>query len=116
MTTQYTGTFSVFNNTGSTLTSIVIQHSTTNNGVQRNAVASLDNGAVSGTASFVTSSNDTDHWSVSAQGRGLLTGEEDCGFESEDEGGNVLIILNAWNFGIVNPASSCCMSNSYDQT
>lgn len=109
------GTFSVQNNTGAQITSVVVQHRTTDHGSSHITVPSLANGATQGGGKVVTSTSNKDRWSVSfmdSSGQ-LRTGHENCGFESEDEGGNVLVVLNVSNFSINMPKSSSCDDNGY---
>jgi hypothetical protein len=63
-----------------------------------------------------TSTTNKDRWPVSfiMNGR-LYTGHENCGFESADNGGNVVIVLNAEDWNIDMPKSSSCSDNDYDR-
>jgi hypothetical protein len=66
----------------------------------------------------VTSTSETDYWTVSfVNGSGVLVvGSNDCGFESEDNGGNVVLQLYPNYFSIVMPASSSCPNNKYNKS
>lgn len=65
-----------------------------------------------------TQTSSKDRWSVSflnSSGE-LRTGQENCGFESEDNGGTVTVNLGSEEFDIVMPKSSSCDNNDYQQT
>jgi hypothetical protein len=114
---EYTGTFTVTNNTGATITSVVVTHYTTDYGPNTFQAASLGSTPSTPTP-LKTSTTNKDRWSVAfVTGSGqLLTGQENCGFESEDEGGNVRVVLNPEDWDIYMPKSSPCTDNDYNQT
>lgn len=116
--TIYTGTFTVLNNTGAAITSVAVTHYTTDYGPNTFRADSLAEGITSGTTNLKTSTSNKDRWSVAfvnSSGQ-LLTGQENCGFESEDEGGNVRVILNPEDWDIYMPKSSPCTDIDYNQT
>lgn len=116
--TTYTGTFTVNNNTGATITNVVVVHYTTEFGPNTFRAESMASTVTGGQTSLTTSTSNKDRWSVSFVNANnqLLTGQENCGFESEDQGGNVRVILNPEDFDIYMPVSSPCLDNDYNQT
>jgi hypothetical protein len=114
----YTGTFTVINNTGATITYVAVTHATTDFGPNTVKAASLEQGQSTQPTPLTTSTSNTDRWSVAfVNGAGqVLCGLENCGFESEDDKGNVRVVLNYETFDIDMPQSSSCQDNDYDQT
>ncbi|MBP7260400.1 MAG: hypothetical protein KBB37_03855 [Bacteroidia bacterium] len=115
---EYTGTFSVQNNTGGVITNVTVMHATTDWPNSTIYQSSMGINATATGGIVDTSTTNKDRWSVSfTDSNGdLRTGQEDCGFESEDNGLNVIIVLCLEYFNIVMPASSSCDDNSYQQT
>jgi hypothetical protein len=115
---EATGTFTVINNTGGQITNVVVTHTTSDYGTQQYGPATLADGTMGSRVGLKTSSSNTDRYTVSfsLSTGAQRTGNNNCGFESEDSGGNVEVILNASNFSIINPASSSHADNDYDQT
>ncbi len=115
---EYTGTFTVLNNTGATITSVVVTHYTTDYGPNTFRAASLAESAASSPTPLKASTSNKDRWSVAfiTGSDQLLTGQENCGFESEDANGNVRVILNPEDWDIYMPKSSSCTDNDYNQT
>jgi hypothetical protein len=113
---EYQGTFSVQNLTGGTITNVVAQHSTSYWGQSLVQSQSLTNNASATGGKVITSTSQTDYWTVSfINGAGLLVvGSTSCGFESDDNGGNVNIQLFGSYFSVIMPASSSCTDNSYN--
>lgn len=114
---MYSGTFSIANKTGNSISNVSVEHIQTDYPNATLSVDSLDNGSSSGTMAFDTNNHHGDYWYVSFldSSGNLWTGNERCGFESEDNGHNVTITLNATQFSITMPASSSCTDNDYDQ-
>ncbi len=115
---EYKGTFSVKNNTGGTITNVVVTHATTDWPTSTINPPSMINGQTVGGGSVITSSGNKDRWSVAFinGSNQLRTGYENCGFESEDNGGNVTIVLNSEEFDVDMPKSSSCTDNDYQQS
>ncbi len=113
----YTGNFVVVNNTGTQITSCIVCHVCSGQPTSTLAPCTLENGDKSGLVAISTQSSSKDRWSVSFlnSNNELMTGYETCGFESEDNGLTVQIILNADYFNIIMPKSSSCDDNDYDQ-
>ena len=113
---EYKGTFNVQNNTGATITSLMVQHSTSYWPAGLVTAGSLSNGGTTGEAGVITSTAETDYWTVSfVNGAGLVVvGSTSCGFESDDNGGNVTIQLYGNYFSVMKPSSSSCNNNSYN--
>jgi hypothetical protein len=115
----YTGTFVVVNNTGGTITNCIVSHVCSGQPTTTFGPGTLTEGQTSNPPTALsTQSSSKDRWSVSflnSLGE-LMTGQENCGFESEDQGGKVLINLGSEKFDIVMPKSSSCNNNSYQQT
>lgn len=114
----YTGTFTVINMTGIPLTSVVVTHFTTDYGANTFGPASLPDSTPSTPTALKTSTSNKDRWSVAFIGAGgrLFTGQENCGFESEDNTQNVRIVLNPESWDILMPSSSSCPNNDYSET
>jgi hypothetical protein len=114
----YTGYFVVINNTGATITNVAVTHYTTDFGANTFHTSSLPDATTSPPTPLKTSTSNKDRWSVAFIGAGgqLFTGQENCGFESEDNGGTVRVILNPEDWDIYMPVSSPCLDNDYDQT
>jgi hypothetical protein len=114
-----TGQFVVTNNTGGTITNCIVSHVCSGQTTTTFGPAPLNEGQSSNPATpLSTQSSSKDRWSVSflnSLGE-LMTGQENCGFESEDQGGTVTINLGSEKFDIVMPKSSSCNNNSYQQT
>jgi hypothetical protein len=115
---EYKGTFSVKNNTGGTITNVVVTHATTDWPTSTINPGKLSNGESAGGGTVTTSSGNKDRWSVSFinGSNQLRTGQENCGFESEDNGLNVTVVLNTEDFDIDMPKSSSCTDNDYQQS
>jgi len=114
---EYKGTFTVTNNTGVAIDNVIVTHYTTDFGANTFGPAPLPNANPSAQTALLTSTTNKDRWSVAftMQGR-LFTGQENCGFESSDAGGNVSIVLDKESFDIDMPASSSCTDNDYSET
>ncbi|WBX77732.1 hypothetical protein PG911_05590 [Tenacibaculum ovolyticum] len=110
---KYTGTFNVLNITGETIYKVIVSHSTTNHVAGEVNIPELkDNQRSSQKGRLETSSGNRDHWNVSfndANGT-QYSGSHTCGFEPEDDGGNVTISLHHSYFKMLNPKSSSCKS------
>jgi hypothetical protein len=113
---EYTGTFSVQNETGGFITNLVAQHTTSSWPPGTVTEGSLANGGTSGTGQVDTSTSNTDYWTISfTNGVGILiVGSTTCGFESNDNGLNVVIKLYPTYFSVIMPRSSSCNNNSYN--
>jgi hypothetical protein len=115
---EYTGTFSVQNNTGGTITNVSISHTTTDWPGSVIQVPSLADGGTAAGGMVDTSTSNLDRWTISfinAQGV-IITGYENCGFEKSDNGKNVVIVLCQEYFNVIMPASSSCDDNKYHQS
>ncbi|MCL1127995.1 hypothetical protein [Shewanella surugensis] len=101
---SYSGTFSVMNNTGGTISNVNVQHHADDHESGTVQASTLANDNSTGGGQVFASSSHRDHWSVTyiASNGNLHTGNESCGFESEDNGDNVTIILNSdsWSVNI----------------
>jgi len=113
---EYKGTFNVTNDTGATITNLTAQHSTSYWQAGLVTAGSLSNASASSEAIVVTSTSQTDYWTVLfINGAGLLVvGSTSCGFESDDNGGNVNIQLYNNYFSVIMPSSSSCTNNDYN--
>jgi hypothetical protein len=116
--TTYNGTFTVLNNTGGPINNVVVSHTTSEFGTTSFRAPTLGNLTMGAPVGLTTSTSNTDQWTVSFQNStgASFTGEENCGFESEDNGRDVVVILGILSYSIIMPVSSCCTRNSYDQT
>jgi hypothetical protein len=114
----YSGYFIVTNNTGGTITSCVASHIASGQPTATLQPCTLANGQSSEKVPFTTESSSKDRWSVSFinSGNELRTGQENCGFESEDQGGTVTLNLAPEDFDVEMPVSSSCMDNDYQQS
>ena len=113
---KHTGTFTVLNITGETIYNIRVSHSTTDYTASEIDIEKLvDNERSTKKGVVETSSGNRDHWNVSFNfANGVqISGSHACGFESDDDGGNVVVSLHHNYFKILNPKSSNCES-SYD--
>lgn len=115
---KYTGTYQVKNNTGGAITNVVVTHATTDWPTSTINPGDMASGAIAGGGTVTTSSSNKDRWSVSFinGSNQLRTGQENCGFESEDNNGMVTIVLNTEDFDVDMPKSSSCTGNDYQQT
>ncbi|WP_028888885.1 hypothetical protein [Tenacibaculum ovolyticum] len=111
---KYTGTFNVLNITGRTIYNVNVSHSTTDFVSGEINIPELsDNQTSNEKGRLETGSGNRDHWNVSfndANGT-QYSGSHACGFESEDDGGNVTVSLHHNYFKMLNPKSSSCESN-----
>jgi hypothetical protein len=114
----YSGNFVVTNNTGGTITNCVVSHICSGQPTATLPPCTLANGETSKSIAFTTETSSKDRWSVSFvnSGNELRTGQENCGFESEDKGGTVTINLAPEDFDVEMPVSSSCMDNDYQQS
>jgi hypothetical protein len=113
---EYKGTFTAINNTGATITNVVVQHSTSYWPQGVVVAPSLASGASTDQGQVITSTAETDYWTVSfISGAGVLVvGSNSCGFESSDNNGNVVIQLYPGYFSVVKPDSGSCGNLSYN--
>lgn len=114
----YTGNFVVLNNTGGQITNCIVSHVCSGQPTSTYGPGTLQEGQTSAPIGLSTQTSSKDRWSVSflnSLGE-LYTGQENCGFESEDNGGTVTINLGSEEFDIVMPKSSSCDNNSYQQS
>lgn len=106
------------NNTGGQITSCIVSHVCSGQPTSTFGPATMQQGDSSDKIGLSTQTSSKDRWSVSflnSLGE-LRTGQENCGFESDDQGGTVTINLGSEEFDIVMPKSSSCDDNSYQQT
>jgi hypothetical protein len=113
---EYTGTFSVQNNTNGPIRNVSVTHTTTDYGPNTLFEGSIGQGGTAVGGVIKTSTTNKDRWAVAFTNSNgeLKVGTENCAFKSEDDGHNVLILLNYDNFDIVMPDSSSCNGNSYE--
>jgi hypothetical protein len=114
----YYGNFIVQNNTGGNISNCTVSHICTGQPTATLPPCSLTQGQDSSPTPFTTETTSKDRWSISFinGGNELRTGQENCGFESEDNNGIVTIVLNLEDFDINMPKSSSCTDNDYQQT
>lgn len=114
---EYTGTFTVQNNTGGQISHVAVSHYTTDWPASTISAGKLANNGILGGGIVDTSTTNTDKWSVSFinADNQLLTGQKNCGFESEDNGGIVNVVLNPGDFDINMPKSSSCDGTDYNE-
>lgn len=113
--TTYQGTFTAQNNTGQTITNVIVVH-TSGNFVNTIAAASLANGAATPTSILQAQTGSNDDWDVYyTLGNTLYyrTGKQ-CNFDTEDAGQNCPITFTVGEFSVNTPVSSPCLNNSMD--
>jgi len=112
----YTGFFKVTNNTGVAITNATASHVASGQTTASLPPCNLNNGATSQSIPFSTETSSKDRWSLAfvlPDGE-VVTGTENCGFESEDNGLTVVINLSPEDFDINMPASRSCSDNDYN--
>ncbi len=114
----YSGTFTFQNSLSGTIQSGSATHWNSDYGQQTIDLAGLENNQTSAQQSFSTSSSNKDHWGFSAtttDGNSYGYADKDCGFESEDAGGNVQLaaFTDGGIFVVGMPVSSGCEGNMY---
>lgn len=113
--TEYTGTFSIANHTGKSITGATVEHSAANEGTVTIGPLDLADGQTSPQSRFKTESSSEDKWKLSFTFDGhLKTGNCSCGFERSDQDGNVTVSLHSTHYNIDMPHSSSCTDKSYN--
>lgn len=115
--TTYLGTFSVQNNTGNTVTNVIVVHSC-GDFVNTIAAGQLANGQTTPTSPLQSQSGSNDYWDVYYTSGNTLyyrTGKQ-CNFDSSDSGQNCAITLTIGQFSVNTPVSSPCINNYMDST
>ncbi|WP_294256742.1 hypothetical protein [uncultured Sphingomonas sp.] len=114
---NYTGTFSVQNNTGSTITNVIVVH-TCADFVNTIAAAQLANGQATPTSTLQSQTGSNDLWSVYYTLGSTLyyrVGKQ-CNYEQSDSPQNCSITLTVGEFSVNTPVSSSCTNNYMDST
>ncbi|MEO8672873.1 MAG: hypothetical protein ABI411_16255 [Tahibacter sp.] len=112
----YNGYFQVTNNTGGAITNVTASHVASGQTTTYLPPCNLANGTSSQSIALSAETSSKDRWSLSfiqADGQ-VVTGNENCGFESEDNGLTVVINLSPEDFDINMPASRSCVDNDYN--
>lgn len=115
---MFAGYFKFQNMTGQKITKGSCGHWTTDWGRSDIDLSGLEAGGMSEAKDFTTSSSNRDRWTFDitlADGKSYRCQEHACGFESEDNGGTVILQVivkgDSHSFHMIMPRSNSCSSS-----